>query len=49
MMRLTLNRPGKANALARVPSHRIPAPDTRDADLADLVRSAAAPGLKARI
>jgi enoyl-CoA hydratase/carnithine racemase len=34
---------------ARAILHRLTAPDTRDADLADLVRSAAQPGLKARI
>jgi len=34
---------------ARATLNRLTASDTRDADLADLVRSAAAPGLKARI
>jgi len=34
---------------ARATLNRLTAPDSRDADLADLVRSAAQPGLKARI
>ena len=34
---------------ARADLHRVATPDTRDADLADLVRSAARPGLKQRI
>jgi len=34
---------------ARATLNRVTATDTRDADLADLVRSASAPGLKARI
>ena len=34
---------------ARATLNRLTAPDTRDADLADLVRSAVQPGLKARM
>jgi len=37
------------NPPARATLNRLTAPDSRDADLADLVRSAAQPGLKARI
>ena len=40
---------GALAAPARATLNRLSAPDTRDADLAELVRTAAAPGLKARI
>jgi hypothetical protein len=43
------NHAGNLDNNARTVLNRLTAADTRDSDLADLVRSAAAPGLKARI